>query len=101
MIISAFILWGIRGLSGKYPAILNISRAGHVGLDVIWQPVRGDLAVHLAASQRRPCCAFGSQSEETLLCIWQPVRGDLAVHLAASQRRPCCAFVNSHFHGAS
>jgi len=36
-------LGDVRGLSGKYPAILNISRTS--GLDVIWQPVRGDLTV--------------------------------------------------------
>jgi hypothetical protein len=32
MIISAFILRGIRGQSGEYPAILNISRTGRVAL---------------------------------------------------------------------
>ena len=34
----------IRGLSGNYLAIFNISRTGY-GLDVTWQPVRGDLTV--------------------------------------------------------
>jgi len=33
----------VRGLSGKYPAILNISKNRSRGLAVIRQPVRGDL----------------------------------------------------------
>jgi len=37
--------WDIRGLSGKYAAILNISRTGRVAL------------MYLAATQRRPYCA--------------------------------------------
>jgi len=36
----------VRGLSGKYPAILNISRTWSCGLDVIWQPAREDPTVH-------------------------------------------------------
>jgi len=36
----------IRGITGKYPAIFEYPENRSLGIDVTWQPVRGDLIVH-------------------------------------------------------
>lgn len=40
-------IWLHKGLSGKYPIILNISRTSWPTFDLTWQPIREDLTTNI------------------------------------------------------